>query len=135
MSRHGYEPAFGAGAVASAGTLGVLIPPSVLLAIYAIATEQSLVTLYAAAFVPGFILAALYVMTVFAVARARPKWIPKVAAMSLRARLRAAVGMWKLGILFFFAVFGIYLGWFSPTEAAALAASGGDDEPKAEGNQ
>jgi tripartite ATP-independent transporter DctM subunit len=122
MSRHGYEPAFGAGAVASAGTLGVLIPPSVLLAIYAIATEQSLVTLYAAAFVPGFILAALYVMTVFAVARARPKWIPKVAAMSLRARLRAAVGMWKLGILFFFAVFGIYLGWFSPTEAAALAA-------------
>jgi tripartite ATP-independent transporter DctM subunit len=122
MSRHGYEPAFGAGAVASAGTLGVLIPPSVLLAIYAIATEQSLVTLYAAAFVPGFILAALYVMTVFVVARARPKWIPKVAAMSLRARLRAAVGMWKLGILFFFAVFGIYLGWFSPTEAAALAA-------------
>jgi tripartite ATP-independent transporter DctM subunit len=122
MSRHGYEPAFGAGAVASAGTLGVLIPPSVLLAIYAIATEQSLVTLYAAAFIPGFILAALYVMTVFAVARARPKWIPKVAAMSLRARLRAAVGMWKLGILFFFAVFGIYLGWFSPTEAAALAA-------------
>ena len=122
MSRHGYEPAFGAGAVASAGTLGVLIPPSVLLAIYAIATEQSLVTLYAAAFIPGFILAALYVMTVLAVARARPKWIPKVAAMPLRARLRAAVGMWKLGILFFFAVFGIYLGWFSPTEAAALAA-------------
>jgi C4-dicarboxylate transporter, DctM subunit len=122
MSRHGYEPAFGAGAVAAAGTLGVLIPPSVLLAIYAIATEQSLVTLYAAAFIPGFILAALYVVTVFAVARARPKWIPKVAGMSLRARLRAAVGMWKLGILFFFAVFGIYLGWFSPTEAAALAA-------------
>ena len=122
MSRHGYEPAFGAGAVASAGTLGVLIPPSVLLAIYAIATEQSLVTLYAAAFIPGFVLAALYVVTVFAVAWARPKWIPKVAGMSLRARLRAAVGMWKLGILFFFAVFGIYLGWFSPTEAAALAA-------------
>jgi tripartite ATP-independent transporter DctM subunit len=122
MSRHGYEPAFGAGAVASAGTLGVLIPPSVLLAIYAIATEQSLVTLYAAAFIPGFVLAALYVVTVFAVAWARPKWIPKVAGMSLRARLRAAVGMWKLGILFFFAVFGIYLGWFSPTEAAALSA-------------
>jgi tripartite ATP-independent transporter DctM subunit len=45
-----------------------------------------------------------------------------VAAMPLRVRLRASLGMWKLGVLFFFAVFGIYLGWFSPTEAAALAA-------------
>jgi C4-dicarboxylate transporter DctM subunit len=122
MSRHGYDPAFGAGAVASAGTLGVLIPPSVLLAIYAIATEQSLIKLYAAAFIPGFVLAALYVLTVFAVAWAKPGWIPKVAGMPFGARLRAAVGMWKLGILFFFAVVGIYLGWFSPTEAAALAA-------------
>jgi tripartite ATP-independent transporter DctM subunit len=59
---------------------------------------------------------------VFAVAWARPAWIPRVAAMPLAARLRAAVGMWKLGVLFFFAVFGIYLGWFSPTEAAAVAA-------------
>jgi C4-dicarboxylate transporter, DctM subunit len=122
MRRHGYEPAFAAGAVASAGTLDVLIPPSVLLAIYAIAAEQSLPKLYAAAFVPGFVLAALYVVTVFAVAWARPAWIPRVAAMSLAARLHAAVGMWKLGVLFFFAVFGIYLGWFSPTEAAAVAA-------------
>jgi tripartite ATP-independent transporter DctM subunit len=46
----------------------------------------------------------------------------RLAAMKLRPRLRAAIGMWKLGVLFFFAVFGIYLGWFSPTEAAALAA-------------
>ena len=122
MRRHGYEAAFAAGAVASAGTLDVLIPPSVLLAIYAIIAEQSLPKLYAAAFVPGFILAALYVVTVLAVAWARPAWIPNVAAMPLATRLRAAVGMWKLGVLFFFAVVGIYLGWFSPTEAAAVAA-------------
>jgi C4-dicarboxylate transporter, DctM subunit len=122
MRRHGYEPAFAAGAVAAAGTLDVLIPPSVLTAIYAIAAEQSLPKLYAAAFVPGFVLAALYVLAVFAVAWAKPEWVPRVKAMPLRARLRAAVGMWKLGVLFFFAVFGIYLGWFSPTEAAAIAA-------------
>jgi tripartite ATP-independent transporter DctM subunit len=122
MRRHGYEPAFAAGAVASAGTLDVLIPPSVLTAIYAIAAEQSLPKLYAAAFVPGFVLAALYVLAVFAVAWVKPEWVPRVKAMPLRARLRAAVGMWKLGVLFFFAVFGIYLGWFSPTEAAAIAA-------------
>jgi tripartite ATP-independent transporter DctM subunit len=122
MSRHGYEPSFAAGAVASAGTLDVLIPPSVLLAIYAIVAEQSLVALYAAAMIPGLVLAALYVVAVLVVARLRPDWVPKVAPMPLRLRLRAAVGMWKLGVLFFFAVFGIYLGWFSPTEAAALAA-------------
>jgi C4-dicarboxylate transporter DctM subunit len=122
MRSHGYEPALAAGAVASAGTLGVLIPPSVLLAIYAIATEQSLARLYAAAMIPGLVLAGLYVLTVFAVAWAKPQWIPKVAPMPLRVRLRAAVGMWKLGVLFFFSVVGIYLGWFSPTEAAAIAA-------------
>jgi C4-dicarboxylate transporter, DctM subunit len=122
MRRHGYDPAFAAGAVASAGTLDVLIPPSVLIAIYAIAAEQSLVKLYAAAFIPGFVLAGLYVVTVWIMACIRPGWIPKVAAMPLRVRLRASLGMWKLGVLFFFAVFGIYLGWFSPTEAAAMAA-------------
>jgi C4-dicarboxylate transporter DctM subunit len=122
MRRHGYEPAFAAGAVASAGTLDVLIPPSVLIAIYAIVAEQSLVKLYAAAFIPGFVLAGLYVVAVWIVAWLKPQWIPKVAAMPFKVRLRASLGMWKLGVLFFFAVFGIYLGWFSPTEAAAMAA-------------
>ena len=122
MQRHGYDKAFAGGAVAAAGTLDVLIPPSVLLAIYSIVAEQSLPRLYAAAFVPGFILAGLYVLVVFAVAWARPDWIPRVPGLALAARLRASLGMWKLGVLFFFAVFGIYLGWFSPTEAAAVAA-------------
>ena len=122
MRRHGYEPAFAAGAVASAGTLDVLIPPSVLIAIYAIVAEQSLVKLYAAAFIPGFVLAGLYVVAVWIVAWMKPQWIPKVASMPFKVRLRASLGMWKLGVLFIFAVFGIYLGWFSPTEAAAMAA-------------
>jgi tripartite ATP-independent transporter DctM subunit len=122
MRRHGYEPEFAAGAVASAGTLGVLIPPSVLLAIYAVVAEQSLPKLYAAAFIPGFVLAGLYILVVFAVARAKPAWVPRVPAMRLAERLRAAAGMWKLAVLFFFSVVGIYLGWFSPTEAAAIAA-------------
>jgi tripartite ATP-independent transporter DctM subunit len=122
MRRHGYEPAFAAGAVASAGTLDVLIPPSVLTAIYALAAEQSLAKLYAACFIPGFLLAGLYVLAIWGVAWLRPAWVPRVPGMRLAERLRAAVGMWKLGLLFFFAVFGIYLGWFSPTEAAAMAA-------------
>ena len=122
MRRHGYDPGLAAGAVASAGTLAILIPPSILLAIYALAAEQSLPKLFAAALIPGLLLAALYIFTAWLVARLRPEWTPYVAPMPLAARLRAAVSLWKLGVLFFLAVVGIYLGWFSPTEAAAVAA-------------
>ena len=123
MRRHGYDPAFAAGAVASAGTLDVLIPPSVLIAIYAIVAEQSLVKLYAAAFIPGFVLAgALCGRGVDRRVASSRSGFPRVESMPLSVRLRASLGMWKLGVLFFFAVFGIYLGWFSPTEAAAMAA-------------
>jgi len=122
MRRHGYDPGFAAGAVAAAGTLGIIIPPSVILAIYAIVAEQSLPKLFAAAMVPGLILAALYVLTVFIVARVRPELTPLAPSMPLVQRLRAALGMWKLLLLFVLAVVGIYLGWFSPTEAAAVSS-------------
>ena len=122
MRRHGYDPGFSAGAVAAAGTLGIIIPPSVILAIYSIVAEQSLPKLFAAALIPGLILAVLYVITVAIVARLRPELMPRTASMPFGARLRAARGMWKLALLFFLAVVGIYLGWYSPTEAAAVAA-------------
>jgi tripartite ATP-independent transporter DctM subunit len=122
MRRHGYEEGLAAGCVASAGTLGILIPPSVILAIYSLVAEQSLSTLFAAALIPGLLLAVLYIVVVVIVARLRPAWAPKVPAMPLAQRLRAATHMWKLVLLFFLAVVGIYLGWFSPTEAAAIAA-------------
>jgi len=122
MRRHGYDAGLAAGAVASAGTLGILIPPSVILAIYSLVAEESLVKLFAAALLPGLLLATLYVAVVLVLARVVPHWTPYVAPMALGERLRAAVGMWKLALLFFFAVVGVYLGWFSPTEAAAVAS-------------
>jgi C4-dicarboxylate transporter DctM subunit len=122
MRRHGYEDGLAAGCVASAGTLGILIPPSVILAIYSLVAEQSLSKLFAAALFPGLLLAALYIVVVLIIARLRPEWTPKVAGMPVAARVRAAKDMWKLVLLFFLAVVGIYLGWFSPTEAAAVAA-------------
>jgi C4-dicarboxylate transporter, DctM subunit len=122
MRRHGYDPGFSAGAVAAAGTLGIIIPPSVILAIYSIVAEESLPKLFAAALIPGLILGALYVLAVAILARLRPDLLPRTAPMPLAARLRAALGMWKLGALFFLAVVGIYLGWYSPTEAAAVSA-------------
>ena len=122
MRRYGYDEGFAAGAVASAGTLGILIPPSVMLAVYSIVAEQSLPKLFAAAMVPGIVLAVLYVITVSVVARLRPDLMPKAPSMPLAKRVRAARSMWKLGMLFFLAVVGIYLGWFSPTEAAAVSS-------------
>jgi C4-dicarboxylate transporter DctM subunit len=122
MRRHGYDGGLAAGAVASAGTLAILIPPSVILAIYSLVAEQSLPKLFAAALIPGLLLAALYVFVAWLIARVRPDWAPYVAPMPIGRRLRAVLSLWKLGILFFFAVVGIYLGWFSPTEAAGVAA-------------
>jgi tripartite ATP-independent transporter DctM subunit len=122
MRRHGYNDIVAAGSVAAAGTLGILIPPSVILAVYSLVAEQSLAKLFAAALFPGILLAVLYVFAVVIQARLRPEWMPKVPSMPLRERLHAARGMWKLVLLFFFAVVGIYLGWFSPTEGAAISA-------------
>ena len=116
MRRHGYDEGL------AAGTLGILIPPSVILAIYSLVAEQSLAKLFAAALFPGLLLAAFYILVVVALVRMRPAWTPKVPAMAVGERLRAALYMWKLALLFFLAVVGIYLGWFSPTEAAAIAA-------------
>ena len=122
MRRHGYHDAVAAGSVAAAGTLGILIPPSVILAIYALVAEQSLPKLFAAALLPGLLLATLYVFAVLVIAKLKPQWTPQVPGMSLAERVRGARGMWKLALLFFFAVVGIYLGWFSPTEGAAISA-------------
>ena len=122
MRRHGYDAGVAAGSVAAAGCLGILIPPSVILAIYSLVAEESLATLFAAALFPGLLLATLYVVATVLLARARPQWMPRVEPMSLVARLHAGRGLWKLAVLFFLAVVGIYLGWFSPTEAAAVAA-------------
>jgi tripartite ATP-independent transporter DctM subunit len=122
MRRYGYHDAIAAGSVAAAGTLGILIPPSVILAIYSLVAEQSLPKLFAAALIPGLLLAAFYVVVVLIVARIRPDWTPRVPGMTVRERVRGARGMWKLALLFFFAVVGIYLGWFSPTEGAAISA-------------
>ncbi len=122
MRRYGYDSGFAAGAVAAAGTLGILIPPSVMLAVYSIVAEQSLPKLFAAAMVPGIVLAVLYVITVTVTARLRPGLMPKAPSLPLAERVRALAKMWKLAVLFFLAVVGIYLGWFSPTEAAGVSA-------------
>jgi len=125
MRHFGYSATLAAGSVASGGTLGILIPPSVILVLYAIIAEASVPELFAAALLPGILLALLHIVVVKGWVWLQPSVAPPAGdAMAWSARLRAVLGMWKLAVLFLLAVGGIYLGWFSPTEAAAVGAFG-----------
>lgn len=122
MRRYGYDMELATGSVASAGTLGILIPPSLILVIYSLIAEESIGKLFAAAMIPGILLAIGYVLVIAVLARLRPHLMPASPALPWRVRLRALGGTWKLALLFVLAVVGIYAGWFSPTEAAAVAS-------------
>lgn len=124
MRRVGYDDRLATGAVVTGGTLGILIPPSVMLVIYAISAEQSVPRLFAAGLIPGVLLAFFQIVVIWVIARLLPHWTPASEPISWGERLGAVRGMWKLVFIFFFAVGGIYLGWFSPTEAAAVGAFG-----------
>ena len=122
MRRYGYDQRLATGSVAAGGTLGILIPPSVIMVIYALAAEESVPALFAAGMIPGLLLAFFFVVVVWVIAHVRPEWAPAGARMPWRERLVAATAMWKLVVLFGLAVGGIYAGWFSPTEAAGVAS-------------
>ncbi len=124
MLRHGYAPTLAAGSVASGGTLGILIPPSVILVIYGIMTETNIGKLFAAGILPGIVGIALYLAAIFAVVAARPDVAPRTPRAGWAIRLRALRDVW--GVLFLFALVmgGIYFGVFTPTEAAGVGAAG-----------
>lgn len=122
MRRYGYDMELATGSVASAGTLGILIPPSLILVIYSLVAEESIGKLFAAAMLPGILLAVGYVIVIALLARIRPHLMPASPAQPMSERLKALAGTWKLALLFVLAVVGIYAGWFSPTEAAAVAS-------------
>ncbi|MDP6174562.1 MAG: TRAP transporter large permease, partial [Rhodospirillales bacterium] len=122
MRQYGYDERLATGAVAAGGTLGILIPPSVIMVIYALAAEESVPELFAAGMIPGVILALLFVLVVWVVGLVRPEWSPVGPKMPWGERLVAVMATWKLLLLFGLAVGGIYTGWFSPTEAAGVAS-------------
>jgi tripartite ATP-independent transporter DctM subunit len=122
MQRFGYDVRIATGSVASAGTLGILIPPSIIMVIYAIVAEESVAHLFAAGILPGILLAVLHVAAIVVMGWLYPDRLPVAASDSLMTRIKALRGFWKLALLFALAVGGIYLGWFSPTEAAAVGA-------------
>jgi len=124
MRRRGYSPRFAGATVAAGGTLGVMIPPSIILVLYALLTEQSIGALFAAALVPGLIATLLYLAAIVVQVRLRPELGPADRRLPWRERARAFAGTWDALLLIGVVIGGIYSGIFSPTEAAAVGAGG-----------
>ncbi len=124
LKRYGYSGGFSTATLAAGGTLGILIPPSVVLVIYAILTEQNIAKLFLAAFIPGIIAALGYVIVISIYVRLYPESAGVRERIPYGERFRALIDVWPVLVLFFLVVGGIYLGWFTPTEGAAVGALG-----------
>lgn len=124
MRRRGYADTLASASVAAGGTLGVLIPPSIILILYALLTEQSIGALFAAALIPGLLATALYMGSVSVQVRLLPDLGPAGDRFTWGQRLRALARVWDVTLLFVVVIGGIYAGVFSPTEAAAVGAAG-----------
>jgi tripartite ATP-independent transporter DctM subunit len=124
MKKYRYDQTLATGTVASAGTLGILIPPSTVLIVYAILTEESIGQLFIAGIVPGIILSLMFVAVVAILCARDPKLGPPGKATTWGAKVKATKGVVDAALLFLLAIGGLMLGWFSPTQAGAIGAAG-----------
>ncbi|HZJ09686.1 MAG TPA: TRAP transporter large permease [Trueperaceae bacterium] len=122
MRKYGYSGALATGSVAAGGTLGILIPPSIVLVLYAILTEQNIAKLFAAAFIPGFLAAFGYMIAIYIYARLRPGESQPGERVGYRERFIELWRVWPVLVIFLLVIGGIYAGFFTPTEAAAVGA-------------
>lgn len=120
----GYDEKLFAGSLAAGGTLGILIPPSINIILYAVLTDSSIPRLYLAALVPGVLLALAFMLVVAIAAGLRSERTGRVETATLRARLLALLDLLPPLFIFFLVVGSIYLGWATPTEAASLGVLG-----------
>jgi len=124
MRRYGYPDSLSTGALAAGGTLGILIPPSVILVIYAILAEQNIAKLFVAAFIPGILAAIGYMIAISIWVRVRPNAAQLSPRVPWSKRLVMIGKIWPVILIFVAVVGGIYAGIFTPTEAAAVGAAG-----------
>ena len=122
MRKYGYSGALATGSIAAGGTLGILIPPSIVLVLYAILTEQNIAKLFAAAFIPGFLAALGYMLAIFVFVRLKPKESQLGERVDYRTRFIELWRIWPVLVIFLLVIGGIYSGIFTPTEAAAVGA-------------
>ena len=124
MRRVGYHPGFAAGVIAAGGTLGIMIPPSVMFILYGILTEQNVAELFVAGVFPGLLAIALYCITIQAVYRAKREWMPLVQRADRKERLDSLRDVWATVLLFLLVIGGIYGGFVTIIEAAGLGVLG-----------
>ena len=124
LRKYGYSGGFSTATLAAGGTLGILIPPSIVLVIYAILTEQNIAKLFLAAFIPGILAALGYVIAISIYVRLHPDAAGVKVAAPYVERFKALFNVWPVLLVFALVVGGIYQGWFTPTEGAAIGAAG-----------
>ncbi|WP_394144020.1 TRAP transporter large permease [Vibrio atypicus] len=124
MRKYGYSDGLASASIAAGGTLGILIPPSVMLVIYGLLTETSIRELFAAGFIPGLLGIALYLLAVQWVVSRKPESAPPGERVDWKNRLIALKGIFSTLLLFVVVMGGIYVGAFTPTEAAGIGACG-----------
>lgn len=124
MRRYKYDPGFAAGTVAAGGSIGMMIPPSVVFIVYGVMTEQSIGKLFVAGIVPGLMIAALFLLTIWLLCTFRPGLAPAATRATWRERFRSLGGVGEILALFALVMGGMFAGWFTPTEAAAVGAAG-----------
>src|SRR4051794_14448271 len=124
MRRYGYPQSFATGVIAAGGTLGIMIPPSTVFAVYGIITQQDIGKLFVAGVLPGLLAVAMYMLTITIIGVARPGFLPEGQRSTWRERLTAARDVWATLLLFIFVIGGLYGGLFTATEAAGMGAGG-----------
>ena len=124
MRRAGYEPGLSAGLVAAGGTLGIMIPPSVIFVLYGFMTETDITKLFFAGVVPGILAMLFYVVVVRYLGWRHPETMPRGLVHSWRERFESLSGLWAVIVLFLFVLGGMYFGVFTVNEAAGAGTIG-----------
>jgi len=124
MRRYDYPQSFAAGVIAAGGTLGAIFPPSTVLAVYGLITQQDIGKLFIAGILPGLLAVSMYMLTIAAIGVARPGFLPAGPRSDWKERLASLRDVWAALALFIFVIGGLYGGLFTPTEAGGVGASG-----------
>jgi len=124
MKSRGYDNELTAGCIAAGGTLGILIPPSNMMIVYGIITQQSIGKLFIAGFLPGVLLTGLFALVVFIICRLRPQAGPAGPSNSWRVKFKSLLGLAEVMILFGLVIGGLFGGLFTPTQAGGIGAAG-----------
>ncbi|HVM78340.1 MAG TPA: TRAP transporter permease [Stellaceae bacterium] len=124
MRRYGYPQSFATGVIAAGGTLGSMLPPSTVLAVYGLITQQDIGKLFIAGVLPGILAMTMYVATVALIGAFRPGFLPRGKASGWKEMLLGLRDVWAALLLFAFVIGGLYGGLFTPTEAGGVGAGG-----------